>query len=81
MAWIKVIDENEAEGELRGLYDKYTNSRGDVDNILKIHSLNPSSLAAHYELYKTLMRGSRDLSRIRREMIAVVVSALNQCKY
>ena len=81
MAWIKVIDEGEAEGELRPLYDEYADSRGGVDNILKIHSLNPPSLAAHYELYKTVMRGSRDLSRTRREMIAVVVSALNHCVY
>lgn len=81
MAWIKVIDEGEAEGELRSLYDKYADSRGGVDNILKIHSLNRPSLAAHYELYKTLMRGNPDLSRTRREMIAVVVSALNHCVY
>ena len=81
MAWIKVIDESDAQGELQGLYSKYTDSRGGVDNILKIHSLNPPSLAAHYELYKTVMRGSRDLSRTRREMIAVVVSALNHCVY
>ena len=24
MAWIKVIDEDEADGELRGFYEKYT---------------------------------------------------------
>ena len=36
---------------------------------------------AHFDLYKTLMRGSRDLSRIRREMIAVVASSLNRCEY
>ncbi len=82
MAWIKVIDEDEADGELGQLYEKYTDSSwGGVDNILKIHSLNAPSLKAHYELYKTVMRGSRDLSRMRREMIAVVVSALNQCAY
>lgn len=81
MAWIKVINESEAEGELRELYDKYTAPWDGVDNILKIHSLNPASLSAHYEFYKTLMRGSRDLSRTQREMIAVVVSAINHCVY
>ena len=81
MAWITVIDEDEAEGELRELYDKYTEPWGGVDNILKIHSLNPVSMAAHYELYKTVMKGSRDLSRTRREMIALVVSAINHCVY
>ncbi len=81
MAWIKVIDEDEADGELRGLYKKYLEPWGGVDNILKIHSLNPASMAAHYELYKTVMKGSRDLSRTRREMIALVVSAINHCVY
>lgn len=82
MAWIKVIGEEEARDELRQSYEKYTDSSwGGVDNILKIHSLNPPSLSAHYELYKTLMRGSRSLPRARREMIAVVVSALNRCEY
>lgn len=81
MAWIKVIDETEAEGNLKEMYAKMVEQSGGVDNILKIHSLNPASLMAHFDLYKTLMRGSRDLSRIRREMIAVVASSLNRCEY
>ena len=81
MAWIRVIDENEAEGELRGLYDRMTEPWGGVDNILKIHSLNPASLRAHFDLYVTLMRGKSGLSRIQREMIGVVASAANQCHY
>lgn len=81
MAWIKVIDEAEAEGNLKEMYEKMAEPAGDVDNILKIHSLNPASLHTHFELYKTLMRGSRELSRIRREMIAVVASSLNKCEY
>lgn len=81
MAWIKVIDEREAEGGLKEQYKKLTAPSGEVDNILKIHSLNPASLSGHYEFYKTLMRGKSDLSREQREMIAVTVSALNHCVY
>jgi len=81
MAWIKVIDEDDAEGELKALYEKLVEPWGGVDNILKIHSLNPASLLAHFELYKTVMRGRSDLSRVQREMIAVVVSATNRCHY
>lgn len=81
MAWIRMIKEGEAEGELAALYDRTKESWGGVDNILKIHSLNPGSLRGHFELYKTLMRGSSDLSLIQREMIAVVVSAVNHCHY
>lgn len=81
MAWIKMIPETEAEGTLSELYSKLIEPWGGVDNIMKIHSLNPASLVGHFELYKTLMRGKSELSRVQREMIAVVVSALNHCKY
>ncbi|MCI0520849.1 MAG: carboxymuconolactone decarboxylase family protein [Chloroflexi bacterium] len=81
MAWIHVIAEDEAEGNLKEQYEKLIEPWGGVDHILSIHSLNPPSLQTHYQFYKTLMRGRSDLSRIQREMIAVVVSALNRCKY
>ena len=81
MAWIEMIDENEAEGDLKDQYQKLTAPWGGVDNILKIHSLNPDSLLGHYSLYKTLMRSSRDLPKAKREMIEVTVSRLNHCVY
>ena len=81
MAWIPMIQEDEATGKLADLYAKLTEPWGGVDNIMKIHSLNVPSLVGHFELYKTLMRGRSDLTRVQREMIAVVVSALNHCKY
>ncbi len=81
MAWIKTISESEAVGRLKEIYSKLIEPWGGVDNILKIHSLNVPSLNAHFELYKTLMRGRSDLTRVQREMIAVVVSTANRCHY
>ena len=81
MSWIKVIPEAEASGELKELYEQMNEPWGGVDNVLKIHSLNPASLRTHFEFYKTLMRGPSGLSRVQREMIAVVVSATNRCHY
>lgn len=81
MAWIHVIQESDADGELKRMYDQLTEPWGGVDNIIKIHSLNPASLRAHFALYKTLMRGPSGLSYAQREMIAVVVSAANHCHY
>ena len=81
MAWIRTISEEEAEGELQALYAKLTGPHGEVDNILKVHSLNPKSLKGHLDFYTTLMRGRSPLSRIQREMIAMVVSAANRCHY
>jgi uncharacterized peroxidase-related enzyme len=81
MAWIRMIDEDEAQGPLKSYYKKYGEPGGDVDNILKIHSLNPDSLKWHYELYAHLMRGKSGLTRMQREMIGVVVSRMNACHY
>ena len=81
MAWIKVIQEEEADGELKLTYSKLVEPWGGVDNIMKIHSLNLPSLHAHNLIYTTLMRGKSELSRVQREMIAVVASVANHCKY
>ena len=51
------------------------------DNILRIHSLNPKSGEAHSILYRTVMHGPSDLTRLQREMIGVVVSDINGCHY
>jgi alkylhydroperoxidase family enzyme len=81
MAWIPYVDESEATGRLRRLYERLVEPWGGVDHILKIHGLNPRSLEGHFDYYKWLMRGRSPLSRAQREMIAVVVSATNRCHY
>ena len=81
MAWIDTINERDADGSLKDQYAKLKDSRGSVDNILKIHSLNPESLDAHVRLYKTIMYGKSPIRRVNREMIAVLVSSINQCHY
>ena len=81
MAWIDTINERDADGSLKDQYEKLKDSRSGVDNILKIHSLNPESLDAHVQLYKTIMYGKSPIRRVNREMIAVLVSSINQCHY
>jgi alkylhydroperoxidase family enzyme len=53
----------------------------DQDNIIRIHGMHSRTMRQHYDLYKELMYGKGPLSRIQREMIAVVVSAENRCRY
>lgn len=53
----------------------------DLDHILAIHSLNPRSMWDHATLYRRLMAGPSPLSRAQREMLAVVTSAVNECRY
>ena len=81
MAYIRYVEDGDAGDELRTIYDRYREPAGHVDNILRIHGLNPASLTGHAQLYLTLMRGRSELSRVQREMIGVVVSAINQCRY
>ena len=81
MAFIPYVPEGEATGLLHKLYQRYGGGDGPLDNILRIPSLNPRSLKDHVELYSHLMRGRSPLSRAQREMIAVVVSATNNCFY
>ena len=53
----------------------------DRDNIIRIHGIHSRVMRQHYQLYVELMRGPGPLSRIQREMIAVVVSTINGCHY
>lgn len=81
-AWIHVIPEEEAEGELKALYEQeFDSEKQGTDNILAVHSLNPPTLRAHADLYHTVMHAKSPLSRSEREMVAVVVSAINKCHY
>lgn len=53
----------------------------DHDNIIRIHGIHSRVMKQHHALYVELMRGPGPLSRIQREMIAVVVSSVNGCHY
>ena len=81
MAWIKVVDDTEADGELKEIYQAQGKKASALANILKIHSLAPRTLSTHMAFYEAVMHAPGDLSRIQREMIAVVVSSLNHCHY
>ncbi len=81
MPLIKVIQPYEAEGELKTIYDNLIQSRGQIAEVHKIHSLNPKALITHMDFYMTLMYGKSPLKRVLREMIGVVVSSANNCKY
>ncbi len=81
MAWVKTIDVTEAEGELKEIYEEQKLQAGAVASILQVHSLTPDVLIAHLNIYKAAMHTPGELSRARREMIAVAVSQANGCHY
>ena len=81
MAYIRVIQENEAEGALERIYRAATDRAGKVYNVVKIQGLSPRALRASVSLYTAIMLGDSELSRAEREMLAVVVSQANDCHY
>ena len=53
----------------------------DQDSIIRIHSVHARVMRSHYDLYMQLMHQGGPLTRIQRELIAVVASSINQCHY
>ena len=81
MAHLRLIEVDEASGELRLEYDAAIGRAGKVFNIVKAMSLNPAVLNAAMGLYRAIMFGPSELSRADRELLAVVVSNANDCHY
>jgi len=81
MAWIKVINFEDAVGLLKIEYDAAVKSASKLWNIVKVMSLNPNTLQGSMRFYKTIMFGKSPLSRGQRKMLATVVSPINNCTY
>ena len=82
MAWIDTTPEPTDEDRLSSLArDMGAADWAEVDNILKIHAHHPDGLEAHFALYRAVMSGTPSLRKVDRELIAVVVSGLNDCHY
>jgi alkylhydroperoxidase family enzyme len=81
MAHIRLIEVEDATGELRLEYDAAIGRAGKVFNIVKAMSLNPPVLKAAMGLYRAVMFGPSELSRADRELLATVVSNANDCHY
>ena len=54
---------------------------GVIPNVLLAYSHNTNKLDTFTNMYNEIMLSDRGLSKLQREMIAVVVSSLNKCFY
>ncbi|MBA2740773.1 MAG: peroxidase [Actinobacteria bacterium] len=79
--YLKLIDEDEAEGALKEDYDAAIERAGKVFNILKAMSLRPGVLRASMALYREIMFGESGLTRMERELLATVASVEQSCHY
>ncbi len=78
---IRLIEVDEATGALAEEYAAAIARAGKVFNIVKAMCLNPGVLERSMALYKAIMFGPSELSRVERELLAVVVSTANDCHY
>ena len=62
-------------------FDKCTEKLGFVPNVLRAYAFDPAKLDAFSAMYNDLMLAPSGLSKLEREMIAVVVSSANRCWY
>ncbi len=81
MAWIRTVPEEEAKGMTKRYFEASRDRRGFVSSTTKIMSIRENALRANQSLFVALMEGESGLSRTEKEMIAVRVSALNNCNY
>jgi alkylhydroperoxidase family enzyme len=79
--YIRLIEPDEATGAVAREYDDAVKRAGKVFHIVKAMSPNPGVLRRSMALYGGIMHGPSELSRVERELLAVVVSRENDCHY
>jgi alkylhydroperoxidase family enzyme len=81
MPWIRTVGLDRATGYLKKQLEAAVARAGRVWHIVGIMSLNPRVLGTSMDFYAAVMYGRSPLSRGQREMLAVVVSRVNRCRY
>lgn len=81
VAYIRLIEPDDATDPLAAEYEAAVRRAGKVYNIVKSMSLRPGVLRRSLELYRAIMFGPSGLTRQERELLATVVSAVNECHY
>ncbi|MSO74773.1 MAG: alkylhydroperoxidase [Alphaproteobacteria bacterium] len=66
---------------IRAVFDKCVEKLGFVPNVLRAYTLRPKKFEPFRVYNNELMLGESGLSKLEREMIAVVVSCANHCHY
>jgi alkylhydroperoxidase family enzyme len=83
MASVKMISEEEATGKVKDIYEKIKSQLGIdfVPNLYKVMAAKPDYLEANWNKVKAVMIEPGKLDRLTKEIIAVAVSAVNDCDY
>ena len=79
-AWIQMISDEDADQELMDTLKLSRTPHGTVDNVMRVHSLRPSTMRGHMALYKAALHDEANtLPTWLQETISSYVSILNNC--
>jgi len=67
--------------DLRVIWRRCVDKLGFVPNVYSTYSLRPQRLRHFMAMYNEIMLSESGLSKLEREMVAVVVSSANRCYY
>ena len=81
-AWIAMIEDKDADGDLIEAFNLSRTPHGTVDNVLRIHSLRPNTMRGHITLYRAALHDEANVLPVwLQETIGSYVSILNDCSY
>ena len=69
------------DDDLQAIWKKCVEKLGFVPNVFSTYSLKPRRLRNFMAMYNEIMLSPSGLSKLEREMVAVVVSSANRCFY
>ncbi len=83
MPQTKMVNENEVSEKSRIIYEEIKKAFGIsfVPNLFSVMGRNPEYLEATWNQVKTTLLAPGELARREKEMVALAVSATNNCKY
>lgn len=82
VCWINNIDYNNANQELRSIYDQVLSPGGQLDNLYRSFSLSPQTILPADDLYKaTLHHQNNSLPKQFAELAGTYVAILAGCDY
>ncbi len=78
---LEIEQEAPLSAETEAYFDLCREKLGMVPNVLTAYAFDETKLRAFTTMYNDLMLGDSALTKLQREMIAVVVSSINRCFY
>ena len=81
MAYIEQVEIDNTTGETQKLFQMSMERTGRVANIIRVMGQDGKSASASMGLYVSIMKSPNALTGAQREMLASVVSNVNDCFY